>query len=333
MGEITGRGYEAHPETEMVAGADPDSDNLEAFCKRFKVGARYSDYRDMLAKEKLDIVSVVVPVRAQPQIVIDCAEAGVRAIFGEKPISASLEEADKMVEVCRAKGIPFACGAIWRNHPYLQKAKELLEAGEIGKVISITLFGMYPEISGHGCHPLNIMRLWAQDADVDEVIGWMEGDPASENDQAAGGCLHFANGIEGYIQMPLTAKRGMEVLGEYGALGWNWSSVHILKDMVPWNPRGIIDLEEVPFPYPQVKYHHLYPGLTNQIQSLLDCLEKGGEPLTSGDDMRKVLEIAIALRESHRKGRVPVQLPIKDRSLKIIPQPYRWLGGKASRAQ
>lgn len=63
---------------------------------------------------------------------------------------------------------------------------------------------------------------------------------------------------------------------------------------------------------------------------MLDCLEKGGEPLCSGDDMRKALEIAIALRESHRKGRVPVQLPVHDRTLKIIPSTYRWLGAKAA---
>ena len=44
--------------------------------------------------------------------------------------------------------------------------------------------------------------------------------------------------------------------------------------------------------------------------------------------MRKVLEIAIALRESHRLGHRPVDLPVEDRSLKLYPRESRWLNKK-----
>ena len=56
------------------------------------------------------------------------------------------------------------------------------------------------------------------------------------------------------------------------------------------------------------------------------ALEEGREPWTSGGDMRRALEIGIALRESHRRDHVPpVSLPIEDRSLRILPSPGRWL--------
>ena len=64
------------------------------------------------------------------------------------------------------------------------------------------------------------------------------------------------------------------------------------------------------------------------IQSIVDSLEKDIEPRCSGDNMLKVLEIAIALRESHRQGHAPVKLPLEDRSLKIVPVPARWLNKK-----
>ena len=43
-----------------------------------------------------------------------------------------------------------------------------------------------------------------------------------------------------------------------------------------------------------------------------------------GDDLRKALEIVIALRESHRRGHVPIHLPMADRSLKMYPEALRW---------
>ena len=64
------------------------------------------------------------------------------------------------------------------------------------------------------------------------------------------------------------------------------------------------------------------------IQSIVDSLDKGIEPRCSGANMRKVLEIAIGLRESHRHGFAPVKFPIKDRSLKLFPHASRFLNKK-----
>ena len=70
-----------------------------------------------------------------------------------------------------------------------------------------------------------------------------------------------------------------------------------------------------------------YPGKRNTatVESIVDALENGIEPRSSGDNGRKVLEMAIALRESHRRNHTPVRLPLADRSLKIIPHASRWL--------
>jgi predicted dehydrogenase len=125
----------------------------------------------------------------------------------------------------------------------------------------------------------------------------------------------------------------VEVLGERGVFFWDWRNVYLWKTMSPWERSGYRDLQPVTFPYPPLFAPDLYPGITGGIQSVIDCMEQGGEPRCSGDDMRKVLEIAIALRESHRRGHVPVRLPIADRTQKIIPSPYRWLGGQPIEGQ
>jgi predicted dehydrogenase len=330
MGAEHARAYAAVPQTRLVALADPHAGRLHALGDRFgvPVASRYTRYEDLLATEKLDIAGVVVPVSASPRIVLACAAAGVRAIFCEKPIAASLREADEMVEACRARGIPLACGAIWRNHPYLQTARRLLVEGAIGRVLGIASRHASGEISGGGCHSLGVVRLLAGDPGVSWVVGWMAGDPCSEQDQGAGGYLRFANGVECFLTDQAGAKSGVELVGERGVLLWDWRNVYLWQRPTSEVEDGSHDLHPVPFPYPPLLVPDVYPGITGGILSLMECLERGGEPLCSGHDMRQALEIAIALRESHRRGHVPVHLPIADRAQRIVPNSYRWLGGE-----
>ena len=79
--------------------------------------------------------------------------------------------------------------------------------------------------------------------------------------------------------------------------------------------------------------HWINPSGTRQrggIQSIVESLDQGIEPRCSGDNMRKVLEIAIGLRESHRHSFAPVKFPIKDRSLKLFPHVSRFLNKKGT---
>ena len=180
------RGYVLHPRTEVVAAADIDPENLELFTRRFGVPG-YKDYREMLAREKVDIVSPILPVKANPGVVVGCTEFPVKAIYCEKPISASLRQADEMVEACKRKGIVFAGGDMYRNFPQFWQARDALESGELGEVRGLNLYQSTNEISGGGCQGLSVMRLFARDAPVEWVCGWTRGDPFSDQDQGMEG--------------------------------------------------------------------------------------------------------------------------------------------------
>ena len=68
-----------------------------------------------------------------------------------------------------------------------------------------------------------------------------------------------------------------------------------------------------------------WPGDRNTatVQSIVDALEQDIEPRSSGDNGRKVLEMAIGVRESHRRGHAPVRFPLEDRTLRMIPHQSR----------
>ena len=70
----------------------------------------------------------------------------------------------------------------------------------------------------------------------------------------------------------------------------------------------------------------LYPGdrLMDSMRSIVEAIKQGIEPRASGTIQHRSLEVAIAMRESARRGSVPVRLPLEDRSLTLMPQRYRW---------
>lgn len=324
------RAYQLDPRTEVVAVAETDPDVLKLFQERFGLQRGYADYRDMLENECIDIAAPILPSVINPEVVFECIRADVKGIFCEKPMCVSLDEADRMVAECEGRKLTFASGDSERNYDALWEARDVIETGELGEPRSITIHGGAGEMWGGGCQSLSVMRMLAWDADVDWVTGWVEGDPWSENDQGMGGYIRFTNDIECIIHLDPGVKRGIELICEDGLLAYDWTQVRLFRE------KG---LAEFGGPFPANKGWG--PGLDedgwismatrqdNSSRSFLDALEAGVEPRTSGDNMRKVLEIILALRESHRRNHAAVKLPLEERSLGILPVSARAYGQKS----
>ena len=71
---------------------------------------QYLHYREMIEHERPDIVSVATQPEQRAGIVIDVVERGIRAVYGEKAMAASLDEADAMVEAVERNGAVFNMG-------------------------------------------------------------------------------------------------------------------------------------------------------------------------------------------------------------------------------
>lgn len=338
------RAYALHPSTEVVAAADTDAENLALFCERFNITTGYDSYEQMFQKEQIDIAAPVLPVRANADAVVASAEAGVKAVFCEKPLAGSLEDADRMVEACQSRGIPFVAGLVARNYPDYWQARDFLESGVLGEVHSINV---YDGNGQGGCHGINLARHFAGDAEVDWVVGWVDGDPFSDYQEGhsngekgfggISGYLRFSNGLECFSRIQGTMSK-LEVICSRGILsneGNTWNGLHILKapdSVARW---ALTDLQEIkgilPAPFPTERHYDdegwMYPGhgIMASVQALVDTLETGERlKCSTGEDLRKALEICIALRESHRQNHAPVKLPLADRSLKMYPVKGRW---------
>ena len=128
-------GYEACDRTDLVAGVDLRPDVLEEFGKRYGVGSDhlYTDYKELIAKEQPDILSVATQPEQRAEISIYAAEHGVKALYCEKALCASLPEADAMVEACERNGVALNMGTNRRWHPGFDKMREVIASGRAGR--------------------------------------------------------------------------------------------------------------------------------------------------------------------------------------------------------
>ena len=151
--------YAQVPEVVLVAGADPDSSARLAFSTRWGLSPLYADYQQMLDAERLDLVSVCVPTPLHAEVVLAAADAGVRAIFCEKPIAATVEEGHRIVERCRRQGIALAVNHTRRWDLNYRWPRELLKQGFLGRLQS--LVGYYSGgIYNIGTHLIDTMRMY-----------------------------------------------------------------------------------------------------------------------------------------------------------------------------
>jgi predicted dehydrogenase len=335
------RGYHLHPRTEVAAVADTDPENLKLFEERFGVPG-YTSYEEMLAKEDLDISAPILPVKVNPDAVIASAEAGVKAVNSEKPLAGSLADADRMIEACASRNIPFAAGLVVSSHPDYRKAYEMAASGEIGEVLRINLYENNKQVGTHG---LNITRKFANKSDVDFVVGFVSNDPQGEYEEDygggekwygwLGGYVRFENGIEAYSSFTGPNYRNIEVVGTRGLIT-NWNNTGLgLRLFKTDDPDGKSDLREVEGvfkPRPSGERERDEEGwripsevMMTSIDDIVNAIDTG-DPLTitTGDDLRHSLEIAIALRESARNGSAPFKLPVEDRSIMMYPEVWRW---------
>ena len=196
-------GYLENEETEIVALCNrtiqkaKDKINKFNLCEKIRL---YSDYREMINKENLDIVEILLPHHLHAETTIYAATQGVKIISVQKPIAMNLKEADDMIRACNDSG---AILSVYENFvfaPHIKKAKELLDQDYIGDLTSIRFkvamggsggwkipesaqkWRSNPEIVGggvkgapilfdNGWHAFSLVR-WLIDEEIDKTFAW-----------------------------------------------------------------------------------------------------------------------------------------------------------------
>jgi predicted dehydrogenase len=328
---------------EIVAVADENEAGRKEAAKRLKIQNTYADYREMLTKEKPQIVSVADRFLDQHRdMVIACAEAGAN-VFLEKPIARTLQEADEMIAACEKHHVKVAIAHQTRYSPKVRIIKDLIAEGKIGNILEFRARGKEDTRGGGqdmmvlGTHLFDLMRYFAGDPKWCFARIQQDGKKALAGDVRQGGegmgpiqgdwiasQYGFDNGIVGSFHSHkakhgVGARFGFQILGSKGIIQFTTGSLppaFLLEDP-SWMPgRSKAQWQEITsngLGKPEtMKDTGL--GLGNKwiVEDLMDSMEKDRQPIGSIYDGRATLEMILAVYESHKQEK-PVEFPLKNR--------------------
>ena len=132
--------YADHPQAKLAGFFDLNQDRARALAEQWG-GEAYSSWEELLADPAIDAVSVCVANNAHAQISIAALKAG-KHVLCEKPMATTLEDCEAMVAAARESGKFLMIGQNQRLTKAHQKARELVENGTLGKILTFrTTFG------------------------------------------------------------------------------------------------------------------------------------------------------------------------------------------------
>jgi predicted dehydrogenase len=304
-------GYEACSRVRLVAGADLRPDVLEAFGNRYDVprGHLYTDYRELIEKERPEILSVATQPEQRAEVIHFAAEHGVRAIYAEKALCASMAEAKQIVEVTERHGIFLNMGTNRRWAPGVDKMCEVIASGELGALKTIVLYsnGTLFNTSSHWFDMA--MRLngdtpaeWVQ-AYLPKGDSLIQGDELLD-DPLAQGTIAFANGVMTHALLsPRTSD--VQAICERGYITARGGGVSFELHRAAANEEGGGFAAE---PFPSFVQSS---STLRLIEDLVHSLDTGAPPRGGARLSYANTELIFGFVESHRRGGARVSLPLE----------------------
>ena len=307
MANFHAHGYTSSPDATIVALADISLENARAFQAMHGGERIYTDYREMLAHEQLDIVSICTWPHLHAPMVIAAAEAGVKAIHCEKPMAPSYAEALRMVDICQAQGTQLTFNHQRRFGSHFRMARDLLKSGTIGQLQRLE--GVCLNLFDWGTHWFDMFGFYNDEAAATWVIGqvdWRNGTTIFGVPIEGQGISLFSyeNGVQGLLITGHGTERKLSnrLIGSDGVIEVTLGATSIRvrgKGDADWRDVQVADKGQ----------ENLSEVVGRGVLDLIDALKTGREPELSARRALRATELIFATYESsHRAGRVELPL-------------------------
>ncbi|MBQ7736588.1 MAG: Gfo/Idh/MocA family oxidoreductase [Oscillospiraceae bacterium] len=289
----------------------------------------FADYRAMLAEVRPELAAVALGSGVKRAIACDCMDAGANVIV-EKPIALSLEDADAMIECAKRNGVKLCVNHQLRFVPSVRAVKAAADGGDFGKMFHAAAqvrrnrnkayFDVGPwrgtwkndggTLMNQCIHYTDLLQ-WIL-GDAEEVFAYTDNlcHPYTEAEDMGLALVKFKSGayalIEGTVNVyPNNLSDSMAFFGEKGTVS---VSGKFLDQAERWQfAEGPASLPESLEKYAVVD---LGAGHTPLYRDMIQAVEQGREPVCSGAEGRKALELVLGIYESAARG-TPVRFPLE----------------------
>lgn len=301
-----------HPDTELVSVVDVNQNIAREFSKKFGCNS-FSDYKDSI-NDDVDCIIVSVPNKYHAPISIAALENG-KHVFCEKPLARNPKEAFEMVNAAEENGSFLKTGSNLRYFPSVEKSLKLVAQHAIGDILYLRGWignsgkhvngSWYSEVdvSGggtlldNGVHLLDLTRLFL--GEIETCLGAVATSywPIAPLEDNGFGIFRAFNGKMSFIHSSWTEWVGymyMEIYGSDGSIYIDNRNHQCITTLIKKSgEKRIFDLSSLPF----ASYKH-------EFEEYVKALQEGRQPLASGFDGMRAVEMAYGVYESSRTERM-----------------------------
>jgi UDP-N-acetyl-2-amino-2-deoxyglucuronate dehydrogenase len=323
---------------DIVAVCDIVESHMENILSQFNLEnskiKKYIDYKEMIQREKPELVAIATESGKHAQIALDCINSGINVII-EKPIALSICDANKIIEASEKNKVVVCANHQNRFNKSIQKIRQAVDSGMFGKMLYGTAHIRWNR--GEGYYKQAPWRgTWAQDGGAlmnqcihnIDLLRWMMGDKVEEVCAYTDNLNHdfieaedlgiaivkFKNGAYGIIEgttdiYPKNLEETLYLFGKTGTVKAGGKSVNIIEE---WNfADSKEDSEKVKKNNSEMPENVYGFGHTPLYENVINAINTGTKPLIDAEAGKRALELVLAIYKSAAEHR-PVKLPLDE---------------------
>ena len=295
----------------------------------------YTDYLEMLDREKPELVAIATESGKHAEIAINCLKKGHANVIIEKPIALSLSDADKIIAAADGEGLKVCACHQNRFNKSIQKIREAVEMERFGRLLHGTAhirwardYEYYSRAKWRGTweqdggalmnqciHNIDLLR-WMMGDEIDCVVGMtdrLKHDYIEAEDLGIA-LIKFKNGSYGIVEgttniYPKNLEETLYIFGEKGTVKAGGASVNVIEE---WRFSDMLDdPEDV-----KARFHENPPnvygfGHTPLYADVIDAIKNDRKPYVDGEAGRRALELVLAIYKSAATGEM-VRFPLQE---------------------
>jgi len=306
---------------EMAAFADIILNNAQALAADYPNAYVTTDYKTIL--DHVDAVLVALPHHLHYECGMFFARHK-KHILMEKPLCNTEEECLRLIAACEEENVVLMCGYPLHFRPGILKMKELMESGEYGKVMQMSLWteqlteyhsetywGATSQLGGgqffsHGCHYVDLLLWFLGNPVRGTHFGTNIGTPWLLREGTSIASFRFENGALGYHGATWGAR------GTH--LGWNFQLM-MEKGLLEYNKKNIKFYNQNAAHVPGVENDALYKIIWEddtasgtqtkyEIGHFADCILNGTKPVTDGRTALKSLQVIWKMYDAEKHDQI-----------------------------